>query len=292
MKIRDGNELLALENNKFFGKPAKLIKSSITFNGENNILICEEGVILKKCHIRFNLNNSILYVASSNQEYKVNIHLNNNNTCVIGKNCYFNGKTKIFLSEEKNVIIGNNCLFSGGIYFRVADPHLIYSSESLKRINPTKSIYVGDHVWIGQDSLILKGCKIGSGSIIGAGSILSNKEVPSNTIFAGNPAKLIKKDIFWDGQSVHAWTNEDTKKMENYNSTQYIFDFDNQTCDFDEIEDELNRIDNVDDKLEFIQNNIIGDFKNRFFIGNKLKTPQKLQINTLALINTIFNKLK
>ena len=48
------------------------------------------------------------------------------------------------------------------------------------------------NVWIGARSIILPGVTIQSDSIIGAGSVVTN-DVPSNSIFAGNPAKLIKK---------------------------------------------------------------------------------------------------
>jgi acetyltransferase-like isoleucine patch superfamily enzyme len=52
------------------------------------------------------------------------------------------------------------------------------------------SIKIGSHVWIGARVIILKGVTIGDYSIIGAGSIVT-KNVESNTIVAGNPAKKI-----------------------------------------------------------------------------------------------------
>ena len=66
----------------------------------------------------------------------------------------------VILSEQKHLFIGNDCLLSFGIWVRNADPHLIYDVESHKRVNPTKSIYIGDHVWIGQSAMILKGRKV------------------------------------------------------------------------------------------------------------------------------------
>jgi acetyltransferase-like isoleucine patch superfamily enzyme len=55
----------------------------------------------------------------------------------------------------------------------------------------TDAIFIEDDVWIGADSLILKGVRIGRGAIIGAGSVVT-KDIPPFTIWAGNPAKFIR----------------------------------------------------------------------------------------------------
>ena len=51
-------------------------------------------------------------------------------------------------------------------------------------------IVVGNNVFIGMNSIILKGVEIGNNVIIGAGSIVS-KDVPDNCVVAGNPARVI-----------------------------------------------------------------------------------------------------
>ena len=77
---------------------------------------------------------------------------------------------------RKNIIIGDNCMISFGSWIRNTDPHLVYDSSTYCRINPSKSVLIGDHVWIGQSCIILKGTVVGSGAILGAGSVVSGKK--------------------------------------------------------------------------------------------------------------------
>jgi virginiamycin A acetyltransferase len=51
---------------------------------------------------------------------------------------------------------------------------------------------IGNDVWIGQNSVILPGVKIGDGAIIGMGSVVGS-DVEPYTIVAGNPARMIRK---------------------------------------------------------------------------------------------------
>lgn len=56
----------------------------------------------------------------------------------------------------------------------------------------TCPVFIGDNVFIGAHSIILKGIEIGNNSIIAAGSVVT-KSIPANEIWGGNPAKFIKK---------------------------------------------------------------------------------------------------
>lgn len=60
----------------------------------------------------------------------------------------------------------------------------------------TKPIIIGNHVLIGTQCMILKGVTIGDRSIIAAGSVVT-KDIPSDCIAGGNPAKIIKMQSFY-----------------------------------------------------------------------------------------------
>lgn len=86
-------------------------------------------------------------------------------------------------------------MFSWDIWLATCDYHLIIDAKTNNRINFSKSIYIGDHVWIGRESAISKGVFVASGAILGAKS-LATKVYYSNTANAGSSAKELKKNYF------------------------------------------------------------------------------------------------
>lgn len=240
-----------INNNKILGNNPTINSSIINFKGKNNILFCEENVILYNSTLNFNGNNSIIYLSSNKHKYILNIDIYNNSILFLDENNYMNGKLNIILSEMKNVIIGKDCLFSFGIYMRLADPHLIYDIETKTRKNLSKSIFIGDHVWIGKNSMILKGTHIGSGSIIGAMSVVSNKQIASNTIWGGNPAKELKRNVFFLGDCVHRYTEKETNEKMLCNSDKYIYKENGEIQDFNKIDEKINSIQSIEEKIDF-----------------------------------------
>lgn len=74
----------------------------------------------------------------------------------------------------------------------VTDAHEIQDLKRRAGASYYKPIIVGDGAWIGAGAIILGGVKIGRGAIIGAGSVVT-KDVPADCVYAGNPAKLIRR---------------------------------------------------------------------------------------------------
>ena len=103
---------------------------------------------------------------------------------------FFNSNIKIRCHEK--IEIGENVAISHDVTIMDSDAH-----EGLwKGYKKTKPIKIGNHVWIGTRATILKGVTIGDNAIIAAGSVVT-KDVPSNTVVAGVPAKVIKTNINW-----------------------------------------------------------------------------------------------
>lgn len=97
----------------------------------------------------------------------------------------------------QKVIIENDVLIGGGCKIYDTDFHplnakdrIIGSPKSLT--SNSKEVKICSGVFIGGHSIILKGVTVGNNSIIGAGSVVT-KNIPANEIWAGNPAKFVKK---------------------------------------------------------------------------------------------------
>ena len=108
------------------------------------------------------------------------------------KSGFINRDSKIYCFNK--ISIGNNVAISEDVLIRDSDSHkiLIDNKENIY----TAPIIIGDNVWIGAKATILKGVKIGDGAVVAAGSVVT-RDVPSNCIVAGVPAKIIKENISW-----------------------------------------------------------------------------------------------
>lgn len=109
----------------------------------------------------------------------------------IGKNVFFN--INCSFQDRGGIIIGDGVFIGQNVIISTLNHGI-----NLKDRNTTypSKVVIGNNVWIGSGANILPGISIGDNSIIGAGSVVS-KDIPSNSIAVGVPAKVIKsiKDI-------------------------------------------------------------------------------------------------
>lgn len=109
----------------------------------------------------------------------------------IGEHSGFSG-TSIYCS--KRIIIGKYCNFGGNVFIWDTDFHPLDYKLRRKGIDGTKMlpIIIGDDVFVGANSTILKGVTIGSRSVIAAGSVVV-KDVPPDEVWGGNPARYSRR---------------------------------------------------------------------------------------------------
>jgi len=137
-----------------------------------------------------------LYGCSIDDYSKVGTFVEIQKNASVGKNCKISSHT--FICEgvhiEDNVFIGHNVTFINDKYPRATTVDGGMQTESDWKVIET---LIKKGASIGSSSTILCGVTVGENAIVGAGSVVT-KDVPSNTIVAGVPAKPLKKKVFAD----------------------------------------------------------------------------------------------
>lgn len=112
---------------------------------------------------------------------------------IIGDNVGLNGTS--ITARTKTISIGKGTMTAPNVVIVDSDFHAQWPPEN-RANNPgfetDEDVNIGENVWIGMNSIILKGVNTGNNSIIGAGSVVSS-DIPADCVAAGNPAKKIKQ---------------------------------------------------------------------------------------------------
>lgn len=109
--------------------------------------------------------------------------------CSVGDNCRING---CYIHSQKRIVIGKNTVIASGTNIIDSNGHETLSSNRTIGRDIPKEIIIGNNVWIGLNSVILKGTKIGDNSIVAAGSVVKGI-YPKNSLIQGSPARLVKE---------------------------------------------------------------------------------------------------
>lgn len=176
-------KLIMKLNKVNFGKNLNLYGVPIIFKKKGSQLNIGENCTIKSSFLSnlVGLSQRSIIVTRT-EEAKINI---GNNVGISGATIY----------ARKGVSIGDNTLIGGNVKILDNDFHPIEIEArnlDIKEKIKVREIEIGKNCFIGVNSLILKGSKIGDGCIIGAGSVVIGK-FPNDCIIAGNPAKVIRK---------------------------------------------------------------------------------------------------
>ena len=132
-----------------------------------------------------------LYGCEIGDETKVGAFVEVQKNAKIGKRCKISSHTFVCegVTIEDNVFVGHGVVFINDSYPRATTGEGQLQTEQDWSVEPT---LVKRGASIGSGSTILAKITIGENAIVGAGSVVA-KDVPANTIVAGNPARVLRK---------------------------------------------------------------------------------------------------
>ena len=169
--VRKAHGIITEENVKFRGR--------IYFFGNGKLKIGANTVI----------NSGV--VANPVGGNKTTFYIINGVKVVIGENCGISNST---ICAAKGITIGNRSIIGGNCCLYDTDFHSIDYRERQNKPDigiKTAPICIGEDVFIGANSMLLKGITIGDRSIVAAGSVVT-RDIPADQLWGGNPAKKIR----------------------------------------------------------------------------------------------------
>jgi len=152
------------------------------------------GIFDKRTRAIWEVNGSVHFYGSALFKFGSKISVGHEGELHIGDQFRFTTNSTIVCFKE--IRFGKSVRISWDTIIMDTDFHTIETLDG-ERINNNKKIEIGDNVWIGMRSSVMKGAKLDDNVILGSNSVL-NKYIPgSNQIVAGNPAHVVKTDVRW-----------------------------------------------------------------------------------------------
>lgn len=137
--------------------------------------------------------------------------------CSLGKGCKmivdrdgsiefgrnFNCTAGLNLECKKSIRFGDDCVLSWDITILDTDFHPIMDSMG-KVLNPNKPVIIGNKVWIGYNTKIMKGVTIADKMVIASNTVVSQSVIESSSVVgnAGNQIKILRTNVSWQPTDV------------------------------------------------------------------------------------------
>lgn len=227
---------ILLYNNVVLPSPIKKIPVGYLINGENNKIIIVENGIERDLRLGETIAGLKIEIRGNNNKVKLELPLKAENSSIkigndnvfidigstqrfcnvlirccfgsgqlvnIGKNTSIYG-CNIILDSLASCIIGEDCMFSNSIRIWGDDGHSILDANTGEILNePKGAVTIGNHVWVGEAVRITKNARIHDNSIIGGGAVAYKDYEESNVVIAGNPGKIVRRNITWDRRNTY-----------------------------------------------------------------------------------------
>ena len=102
-------------------------------------------------------------------------------------------------AEKKHrLVIGDGVLTAVDTVIRTSDGHSLVDPDTGLPVNEPDDIVIGNRVWIGTRSIILKGAVLADGCVVGANSLVNKKFTETGLLLVGSPARVLRRGVQWD----------------------------------------------------------------------------------------------
>lgn len=198
------------------GDPPSQSKINVQFWGSNNSVDIDPSAKLHGVSILIRGDNARLKIGPKS-EFTGFLLIGDNSKIVIGSGLTVTRYCYVSALEGASVTIGDDCMFASNNEIRTDDAHAIFDLATGNRINKSRSITIGNHVWLAVRAVVLSGARIGSGSVIGHSSIVKG-QIEENCIAVGSPAKVVRQGIAWTRDSISK-----SRNLDHISKAKYIF---------------------------------------------------------------------
>lgn len=122
--------------------------------------------------------------------------INKSGICCIGEKFRVTAGASLICRHK--ITLGSNVLISWDTLIMDSDHHLIFNAGN-KLLNPDAPVQIGNNVWIGCRSTLLKGTAVPDGCIVAAGAVLTGKFEENNSIIGGSGSgqRVIRSEVNW-----------------------------------------------------------------------------------------------
>lgn len=167
--------------------------------GSNNSIIIKDGCLLHNVQFMIRGSNHNIIIDKECKFTRGSSIWMEDNHCMlkIGQRSSFEIVHLAVTEPYSKIEIGEDCMFAYDIDVRTGDSHSIICSKTSQRTNWAQNIKIGNHVWVAAHCIILKGANIADNSVVATGSVVTKPISEENVIIAGNPARVVKRDINW-----------------------------------------------------------------------------------------------
>lgn len=213
------NSIIVVNNGKKrVAKRRDLRGLDIKMSGHNNTITIELPNSFKNSKIQMDGDNNQIYIGESKIGFR-NLEIlmlasGNNRKLSFGENCSCEGLSIFHHNHNSTLDIGNNVMFARNCLIQTCDSHCMMDCDTHELLNNDETHMVfGDNIWCAQGTVILKKAMIPSRTIIGCGSTVTKPFAQENTVIAGVPARVVRKNITWSRVSPNYVSANDNDKI-------------------------------------------------------------------------------